>query len=56
MLQASLHATDNTVLKPHLQAAVLVASYLHLAKSLFHTDDLVYLVGAGDTAQYANAD
>lgn len=32
------------------------ASYLRLAKSLFHTDDLVAVVGAGDTAQYADAD
>lgn len=36
-------------------ATVLAASYLCLSMSLLQSDDLVVLVGAGDTAQHADA-
>lgn len=38
------------------QTPVLATSYLHLAKCLLQRDDLVVLVGAGDTAHHADAD
>lgn len=58
MLWAALCATDPHGFPSaiHAQAAVLAASYLHLAKSLPQSGELVVLVGAGDTAQHADAD